>query len=248
MYICTYIYIHICINVYIYICTYTYIYVHIYIYIYVYIYPYIYIYMYIGNPINSTDVNTATVTIGKKMKMSNLQTLKYTSSSSSTIAPPQEPSSSTKEHSSNKSSAKGSPLPPTHESSTKSVKKIYKDGDIITLQGSVLTLRISYSDILYPYTGYIGVAVSVNNNINDKLPKSGDNGENKENNLKEYIGDVYGKLLVSVESEGCLNTYSYNVNNDTDSKNGNKNSENIQMSIASAAIVIRVQETPKKYV
>jgi hypothetical protein len=113
-----------------------------------------------GNPLDNG--NTVTVLIGKKLKKSNSQTLKYTSSSSSSqehSSPSQEYSSTLEDHSSNKSSAR-EPTPLITRSTAKPIKKSYRDGDIITLQGAVLTLRIRLSDILYPYTGYIGVAIT----------------------------------------------------------------------------------------
>jgi hypothetical protein len=85
--------------------------------------------------------------------------------------------------------------------------------------------------------------------IFDGISNPNNKAKDEYNNLNEYIGYVYGRLVVTVESEGCLNTYSYNVNDKHgDNKNKNKNFKNILKSIATSDIVIRVQETPKRYV
>ena len=150
--------------------------------------------------------------------------------------------------------------------------------DVLILTGKYLTLRIQLSRIIYPYSGYLAVAISVtdktNNNDNSKnINQTDDKNKNRiknenknpESENVEFYGDISGKLIVTVETPGQplftpvevpkkekKRLLSESTNIETSSqKNPNqnknvKNERNVQISVASAEVIVRVQSTPPR--
>ena len=103
-----------------------------------------------------------------------------------------------------------------------------RENEAVILVGKILTLRIQLNQIVYPFSGYLAVSISVtnhranrkfnkNNGIyheNEKGSKSksknhkyetGSDSEDDSNiysEITDFIGDVDGRLLVTVETPG----------------------------------------------
>ena len=105
------------------------------------------------------------------------------------------------------------------------------DGRTITLIGKVLTLRIQLNQIVYPFSGYLAVSITVTNHMkndvkNNEMKKNDNSNTGNENenenedsrrsrvrngqekkrflhaDIANFIGEVNGRLLVTVETPG----------------------------------------------
>ena len=103
---------------------------------------------------------------------------------------------------------------------------------VVTLVGKVLTLRIQLNQIVFPFSGYLAISITVTNHkgkekfskMNEKYSKNENEHKNKQPNGSEtedyesdsaiedenhsysgiidFIGDVNGRLMVTVETPG----------------------------------------------